>query len=439
MTGARRRMKRHVVIIIQNLPLRLDRRVRNECQALLDAGYDVSVICPKAEVSDPAIGDLEGVRVYSYAAPEAQGRLSSYVVEFMVCWLQAARLTLKVHRYHPFDVIQACNPPDTYWVLGSLWKLRGRRFVFDQHDLCPEVYEARFGRRGMLHRLLLLLEWCTYRAADRVISPNPTYQAIAVQRGKVSVESTAVVMSSPDPVRMKRGAAHPELRGGLQHLVCYIGIMGPQDGVDCLVDAIETFVHDLGRRDTRFALLGYGESLLELQAACTNRGLDPWVTFTGRVDHDTLGRWLSIADLGVTPDPPNDFNDRSTMNKTLEYMAHGIAVVATNLSETRRCAGSAARYVSGRNPLETARAIADLLDDRDARERMGNVGRQRIENDLAWSRQAANYVGIFHQIAPIEGPLPVALPPNNASSQEQLNATRDNPHAVGNDVEVVAS
>lgn len=400
--GARRAdggRRRHVVIVIQNLPLRLDRRVRNECRALVAAGYDVSVICPKEGPGESDRFVLDGASVYSYPAPQGARGLLSYAREFVVCWLHTARLTLRVHREAPFDVLQACNPPDTYWLLGALWKLRGRRFVYDQHDLCPEVYEARFGTRGPAHRALLLLEQCTYRVADRVISPNPEYRQVATDRGRVPHACTTVVMSTPDAGMMKRSAAHAHLRGGHEHLACYVGIMGPQDGVDALLAAVDAYVHVLGRRDTLFALLGFGDSLAELRADCSRRELDRWVRFVGRVDHEELGRWLSTADLGITPDPPNEFNHRSTMNKTLEYMAHEVAVVATDLRETRRCAAEAATYVTGRDPVETARVIGELLDDPARRARMGRVGRRRIENDLAWTHQARAYVSVFDSLS----------------------------------------
>lgn len=385
----------HVAIIIENLPLRLDRRVRHECQALIRAGYAVSVICPKEEPDEPDEHDLDGVRVYSYRAYESTGGVLSYVWEFATCFIHTSWLSLRIHSTRPFDVLQACNPPDTYWLLGALWKLAGRSFVFDQHDLCPEVYEARFGPGGPVHSALLWHERQTYRTADRVISPNPGYREIAHERGGVPPHLTAVVMSTPDPELMRRGEADPTLRRSLTYLVCYVGIMGPQDGVDNLLAAIDVFVHQIGRHDTHFALLGFGDSTDSLRAECTSRGLDPWVTFTGRVDHDEITRWLSTADIGVTPDPPNDFNHRSTMNKTLEYMAHEVPVVAVDLDETRRCAEDAAVYVSGTDRLEAARAISDLLDDSVKRRRMGQRGRARIEGVLAWQLQAKEYVQVF--------------------------------------------
>lgn len=392
---------KHVVIIIQNLPLRLDRRVRHECQALIRAGYAVSVICPKESSQETDQHDLDGVRVYSYRAFESTGGVVSYIWEFATCFIHTAWLSWRVHRARPFDVLQACNPPDTYWLLGAFWKLGGRAFVFDQHDLCPEVYEARFGTGGVVHAALLWHERQTYRVADRVISPNPAYREIAHERGGVPPSRTTVVMSTPDSDLMKRGEEHPELRRSLTHLVCYVGIMGPQDGVDNLLEAIDAFVHQLGRRDTHFALLGFGDSADSLRAECTARELDPWVTFTGRVDHEEIGRWLSTADIGVTPDPPNEFNHRSTMNKTLEYMAHDLSVVAVDLRETRRCAEDAAVYVSGTDPLETARAMSELLDDPDRRQHMGRHGRARIEGALAWQAQARDYLQVFDALTAV--------------------------------------
>lgn len=389
---------RRVLIVVQNIPLRFDRRVRSECRALLDAGYGVTVICPK---EDPAEADKrteDGVIVRSYAPPPATSGLISYVREFAVCWWRTARLAGRAARAEGFDALQACNPPDTFWLLGVWWRLRGRAFIYDQHDLCPEVYEARFGKRGLLYRILLLLERATYRTAHQVICPNPLYQEVAVGRGGVPEDRTTVVMSAPDPGSMVRSEIDPTLRHGHRRLACYVGIMGPQDGVDRLLEAIDHYVHVLGRDDCHFALLGYGDSLEELRHQRDRLGLADHVTFTGRVDQAELGRWLSTADVGVTPDPPCEFNDRSTMNKTLEYMAHGVPVVATDLRETRRCAGPAAEYVPDGEPSVMAKTIASVLDDPARRREMSMAGRVRIERQLAWPVQARAYVAMYDDL-----------------------------------------
>lgn len=386
----------HVLVIIQNLPFRIDRRVRSECRALTDAGYRVSVVCPQENDGEPARFQVDETTVYSYPPPPDSRGVLGYVREFVVCWWRTARAAARVHRDAPFQVIQACNPPDTYWLLALLWRLRrGVRFVYDQHDLCPEVYVAKFGRRDLLYRALLLLERATYRTADHVISTNGSYRQIALERGSVDLSRSSVVLSTPDAGLMRRGDPEPGARDLGKHLVCYVGIMGSQDGVDRLLAAIEHVVKVRGRTDVRFALLGFGDALEELRADCTRRGLDLWVQFTGRVDHAAIGRWLSSADLGVTPDPPSEFNDRSTMNKTLEYMAHELPVVATDLTETRRSAGDAARYVAGSDPAPFGDAILEILDDPDRARAMGLAGRARIEGELAWSRQAETYVRVF--------------------------------------------
>ncbi|MCP2264909.1 glycosyltransferase family 4 protein [Promicromonospora thailandica] len=389
----------HVLVIIQNLPFRIDRRVRSECRALTDAGYRVSVVCPQETPDEPARFQVDEVTVHSYAPPPPSRGAVGYVREFAVCWWRTARAAARVHRTAPFDVIQACNPPDTFWLLALLWRLRrGVRFVYDQHDLCPEVYLAKFGRRDLLYRALLLLERATYRTADHVISTNGSYQEIAQRRGRVDPARSSVVLSTPDADLMRRGDTEPGARDQAKHLVAYVGIMGAQDGVDRLLAAADHVVHERGRTDVRFALLGFGDALDDLRADCTRRGLDPFVTFTGKVDHAAIGRWLSSADLGVTPDPPSEFNDRSTMNKTLEYMAHELPVVASDLTETRRSAGEAARYVPGTDPAALGDAILEVLDDPERARAMGAVGRARIEGELSWRRQAATYVGVFDRL-----------------------------------------
>ena len=395
-----------VLIVVQNLSVPLDRRVWLECQSLVRAGYPVSVICPR-EVGQPAHRTLDGVRIHTYRPPRARSGVVGYLVEFLYCWLRTAVLSLHVHRHEGFDVLQACNPPDTYWLLARLWRVAGKRFVYDQHDLCPEVYEARFGHRGLLHRGLLLLEKATYATADHVISTNESYREMALTRGKVPLERTSVVVSAPDPDRMRRGTPDPALRHGRDHLVCYLGIMGPQDGVDRLLGAIDHLVHDLGRTDTHFALLGFGDCLEDLRDQAHRRGLDEFVTFTGKVGPDEITHWLSSADLGVTPDPKNGFNDRSTMNKTLEYMAFELPVVGFDLKENRRSAGEAGLTVTEDDDAAFARAVAELLDDPERRARMGAIGRRRIEASLRWSVQEPVYVDVFRRVGGLPAPAPV--------------------------------
>jgi glycosyltransferase involved in cell wall biosynthesis len=400
----------HVLIIVQNLPVPLDRRVWLECQALRAAGYEVSVICPKGP-GDPSYAVLDGVHVYKYRPAPATSGVLSYLVEFVYSWLRTALLSVRVARRRRFDAMQACNPPDTYWALARLWKLasRGRvRFVFDHHDLNPEVFRSRFGEpRGVAARAQLgglrWLERRTFRAADHVISTNESYRRVALERGGVPKWRTTVVRSGPDTTRMRRIEPVPALRRGRSQLLVYLGIMGPQDGVDVVLRAADLLIHKLGRDDLHVALLGFGDSYDSLVALTSELSLDQHVTFTGRADLQMISEYLSTADVGLSPDPLNPLNDVSTMNKTMEYMAYGLPVVAFDLTETRVSGGDAAVYVDPSGPAEEAverfaLAVGSVLDDPDRRAAMALAGRERAERVLDWQPQRAAYVGVYDSL-----------------------------------------
>lgn len=402
----------HVLIIVQNLPVPLDRRVWLECRALIAAGYQVSVICPKGP-GDAAYELLDGVHLYKYAPPPQADGVLGYAWEFLYCWVRTALLSVKVRRRQRFHVIQACNPPDTYWALALLWRLGGVKFLFDHHDLNPEVFLSRFGEptgfAGKLQlRILRWLERRTFRTADRVTSTNTSYQRIALERGGVPREHTAVVRSGPDTSVMRPVEGVAELRRGGEHLVAYLGIMGPQDGVDGVLEVAKRVVKDRGRTDVRFALLGFGDCLEDLKKQCTALELDDYVEFTGRVGPEQITRYLSTASAGLGPDPLNPLNDVSTMNKTMEYMAYAVPVVSYRLTETVVSAADCAVYVEPGDVDGLAEALLDLLDDAERRGELGAAGRRRCERELDWRPQAENYIATFDGLLGFEskGPFP---------------------------------
>lgn len=397
----------HVLIIVQNLPVPLDRRVWMECRALRSAGFDVSVICPKGP-GDAALEILEGVHIHRYRPAPAVSGLFGYVLEFIYAWVRTAVLSVEVWHRRRFDAIQACNPPDTYWALALLYRPAGVRFVFDQHDLCPEVFTSRFeGRGGVQLMGLRALERGAYRAADHVVTVNGSYRDVVTGRGRRRPEDVTIVRSGPDPERMRRGEPSPTLREGRKHLCCYLGVMGPQDGVDLLIRAIDVYVHELGRDDCQFALLGFGDCLDDLRQLASDLGVEPWVTFTGRADDRMITQYLSTADIGLDPDPLNALNDVSTMNKVLEYMAFELPVVTFDLRETRVSAGDAAVYVQPNDVAAFTKAIAALLDDPERRHESGALGRRRIEDELGWHHQAGHYVGVYDRLLRPERPVGV--------------------------------
>ena len=387
-----------VLILVENVPVLRDRRVWQDCRALVAAGYRVSVISPMG-AGEPRVEYLEEVALYRYPAPpEASGTIG-FFYEFAYSWVRTLVLSLKVLRREGFDVIQACNPPDTFFALAWLYKPLKKRFVYDQHDLAPETYESRFDQpsRALLWGLRLL-ERLTYRTADRVIATNASYREVALARGGKAPEDVVVVRNGPDPQRMRRGPSRSELRDGRRYLCCYLGMMGPQDGVDLLVRAVDVLVHEMGRQDVSFALLGEGDSHEQVRQLVHELDLEDCVTMPGFVVDDQLRAYLSTADVGLCPEPRNPLNEVSTLVKVMEYMAFELPVVAFDLKETRLSAGDAAVYVTPNETKEFAAAIAALLDDPDRRAAMGRAGRRRVEEVLAWPHQAPVYVAVFDQL-----------------------------------------
>ena len=417
MTGSRR-----VLIIVQNLPVPFDRRVWLECRTLRDAGYDVTVICPRGKDTG-AFQVIDGVTIHAYRPYAPGGSAMGFVVEYAYSFLATLRLALKARRRGRFDVIQACNPPDIFWPLARWFRMRdGSRFVFDHHDLCPELFESRFPQGSRLAlKGLKLLERATFRSADRVTSTNESYRRIAMRRGGKAPEDVSVVRTGPDPEVMKPAAPVPSERRGHDHLVAYLGVMGPQDGVDVVLAAADHIVHTLGRTDISFTLMGGGDCHADLVAERDRLGLQDHVELPGRVPDAYVADVLSTADVGLSPDPLNPLNDVSTMNKTMEYMAFGLPVVAFDLVETRVSAGDAAVYADpASGPQGFAEALVGLLDDQESLVLMGKLGRERVEAQLAWKHQAPSYLAVFDELTGRTAPsssTPAAATPGRSSAR----------------------
>ena len=388
-----------VLIIVQNLPVPFDRRVWLECQALVANGYEVAVVCPKGK-GDSAYQLVDSVQLYKYRPYAPGGSKLGFIMEYGYSFAATAWLTLKARRSGRFAVIQACNPPDIFWPIAQALRVIDRtRFVFDHHDLCPELYESRFPDGPKLpYKALRALERRTHRTADHVISTNGSYQSIAVNRSGKSPADVTVVRTGPDPQRLQRGSADPELRRGRRYLAAYIGVMGPQDGVDIIVRAAAIVVHELHRDDIAFTLIGSGDCFDDLVALRDQLGLAGHVEFTGRVPDELVARIMSTADLGLSPDPKNPLNDVSTMNKTMEYMAFELPVVAFDLHETRVSAGDAAVYAKPNDVADYAAAIVKLVDDEPRRSLLGKLGRARVEQELAWSHQVRAYLDVYRRL-----------------------------------------
>jgi len=375
------------LILVENLSVPFDRRVWQESTTLRDAGWDVHVICPQGTKRDrESYVEIEGVKIHRYPLTAATGGPRGYVKEYGSALWHTFRLARRIERQvGRIDVVHACNPPDLLYLVARMLKRRGARFVFDQHDLCPELYLSRFAGRGedFLYRMVCRLERATYRAADVVIATNESYREAAVTRGNMPEDKVFVVRSAPVIERFQQVPPEPELKKGKPHLLCYLGVMGPQDGVDYALRSLALLREQ--REDWHAVFVGAGDTFDDMVALSTKLGLDDLVEFTGRIPDGDLVRYLSTADVCLSPDPYNPLNDVSTMNKVMEYMAMSRPMVSFELREARVSAGEAALYAPANDEAEFARLTARLLDDPSERERMGKLGKERVEGPLAWS------------------------------------------------------
>jgi glycosyltransferase involved in cell wall biosynthesis len=388
---------RKVLMIVENLPVPFDRRVWQEARALRDAGAEVSIICPTGKGAEELEETLEGIHVYRHGLPvEAKGA-SEFLFEYGAALWHETRLAWKILFRHGFETIHACNPPDLIFLVALPFKLLGKRFIFDHHDINPELYEAKFGKRGRLWQLLRLLEWITFKCADVVISTNESYRRIALTRGRKHESDVFVVRSGPDLTRLKTDCPDPGLKKGRKFLVGYVGVMGEQEGIDLLLRSVKHLVREQGRQDIQFVLVGGGPQLENLKEYCQSLGLNDYVTFIGRVPDDMLFTVLSTADVCVNPDRVNPMNDKSTMNKILEYMAFGKPIVQFDVTEGRFSADTASLYARPDDPIDFADKIEWLLGDPERRKVMGDFGRDRLQRELAWSYQVPNLIAAYQR------------------------------------------
>ena len=399
-------MTRKVLVIVENLPVPFDRRVWQEATTLREHCYEVSIICPTGKGYEAREEVLEGINIYRHPLPlEAHGALG-YLFEYGAALFHEFRLAFKVLRKHGFDAIHACNPPDLIFLVGGFFKLLyGKKFLFDHHDINPELYEAKFNRRDFFYKLLVGAEKLTFKTADVVISTNESYKKIAVERGGKSPDRVFIVRSGPSLKRLKIVPPVESLKKGKKFLVGYVGVMGQQEGIPYLLKAAKIIKEQFGRSDVHYGLVGGGPELELLKAQAIEMGLGDDVTFTGRVPDADLLAMLNTADVCVNPDEHNPMNDKSTMNKIMEYMALGKPIVQFDLFEGRCSAQEASVYAKPNDAEDMARHILALLDDPERRAHMGEFGRNRVENDLQWPHEVpkllAAYETLFTGQAPV--------------------------------------
>ena len=383
-----------VLIIVENLPVPLDRRVWQECTALKDAGYKVLVICPQMKGYVKADEEIDGIQIYRHKiALEGRGILAFFAEYLTALWGETT-LAWKAYRKHRFKIIHMCNPPDLMFLVAWPFKLLGVRVIFDVHDLWPEMFEAKFNKKNLMYWCVRLAQRLNYACANVVLATNETNRQAALTNGKKSPQSIFLVRTAPK-IPDTTLPADLSLKKGRQYLVGYVGVMGSADGVGLLLEAAHYVVHHLGRRDVQFLLMGDGPEYNDLLKMREKLGLVDYVDMPGWAYNDFLFKALKTIDLGVTCDIPNAYNHSCTMNKVLEYMAFSKAQVSFDLKETRASALEAGAYVSDVSPDKLAEAIVNLLDDSVRRERMGKIGYNRLHNELNWQRSVNELLAAY--------------------------------------------
>jgi glycosyltransferase involved in cell wall biosynthesis len=390
--------EKKVLIIVENLPVPFDGRVWKEACALRQAGYQVTVLCPKGKGYERRYEYLNGVHIYRHPIPKEGNTPTGYVWEYSVALFWEVLYSWWIYFRRGFHVIQGCNPPDDIFLVALPFKVLGVRYIFDHHDINPELYFSKYEKQDALYKILFWLEKLTFRFSDVVLSTNDSYKEIAVSRGGLSADDVFVVRNGPDLETFKPVAPDPALKHGKKFLVGYVGTMSIQEGLDILVNVAE-HIRDSGRSDVHFTCVGGGPGLAQLRKMVQEKDLGDTVTFTGRVSDGELLRILSTADVCVNPDKPCEMNNLSTMIKIMEYMALGKPIVQFELKEGRFSAQEASLYSNNGNPVvDFTDKILWLLDRPQERARMGEFGQKRVRDQLAWQYSVDNLLAAYARV-----------------------------------------
>lgn len=387
---------KHILIVIENLPVPFDRRVWQEASTLMENGAKVSVICPKMKGYTKSFETINGIDIYRHSLPlEAKGA-SGYLLEYTMALFWEFVLSAKVYYKKRFHVIQGCNPPDLIFIVALFYKLFGVKYVFDHHDINPELYIAKYNKKGLFYKFLGLAERLTFATANYSIATNESYKEIAIRRGKMTENKVQVVRSGPKLNRLKLSEGNQLYKKGRTYLVGYVGVIGEQEGLDLLLESAKNIIAK--RSDVQFAIVGGGTELEKIREQAASMNLNDYVDFYGRVDDEKLVDVLNTADVCVNPDRPTEMNNLSTMNKIMEYMALKKPIVQFDLKEGRLSALEASLYADNTSTSDFADKICWLLDRPDERKKMGEFGYARVVNELSWNHESKKLVNFYKNV-----------------------------------------
>jgi glycosyltransferase involved in cell wall biosynthesis len=389
---------KHILFIVENTSLPYDVRVWSEILALKAQGYQVSAICPTSERAAETIVQIEGIEIYRHPRPIEARKKMGFMFEYVNAFFWELLLSLFVFFKKPFQIIHAANPPDHIFIIALLFRLLGTRFIFDHHDITPENYLAKFGKKDFLYKLLIVMEKLTFIASDIVISTNESYRNIAITRGKKDPKDVFVVRNGPDLSKVVFMPPRAELREGFDYLVAYLGTIGSQEDIDVLLRIVKYIVFDKEVRNIKFIIIGTGPELKKMVSLAHELNVAEYVTFTGFIPYRKVYEILATADICVNPEYRNEFTDKSTMIKIMDYMTFGRPIVQFETKEGRITAGESSLYVTDNDPIPFAESILQLLKDQEKRSLMGQIGRNRIHSMLHWGKQQPNLLRAYEHL-----------------------------------------
>ena len=383
---------KHILIIIENLPAPFDRRVWQEATTLKENGAKVTIICPKMKGYNKRYEIIDDIEIFRHPLREGKGVLG-YLVEYTQAIFWEFLLSWRIFFKNRFHIIHGCNPPDLIFLTALFFKPFGVKYIFDHHDINPELYISKFEKKGFFYNLMVLFEKLTFKTAKYSIATNESYKKIAIERGKMKPEDVQVVRSGPKLDRLKLMQPTEELKKGKRYLIGYIGVIGEQEGLDLLLESAKYILSK--RSDVHFAIVGGGTHLDEIKNLTSQMNLSNSFDYYGRVDDETMLKVLNTADVCVNPDKPTAMNDLSTMNKIMEYMALKKPIVQYTLKEGNFSAGNASLYAKNTDPLDFGDKIMYLLDHENERKKMGEFGYNRVINELSWDYESQNLINIY--------------------------------------------
>lgn len=387
---------KHILIVVENLPLPFDRRVWQEANTLTEAGAKVSVICPQMKGYTKSFECLNGIDIYRHPLPVEGSGAMGYLVEYSTALFWEFTLAWKIFFKKRFHVIQGCNPPDLIFIVALFFKLFGVKYVFDHHDINPELYIAKYDKKGFFYNCMVWAEKLTFKVANYSMATNESYKMIAINRGRMPEEKVTIIRSGPKLDRLRLTEGNQVYKKGRKFLIGYVGVIGEQEGIDLLLESARYIIGK--RQDVQFAIVGGGTELNKLIDLTKSLGLENYVDFYGRVNDDVLIDVLNTADLCVNPDKPTEMNNLSTMNKIMEYMALKKPIVQYDLKEGRFSAQEASLYADNTNTSDFGDKIIWLLDNPEERKKMGEFGYARVLNELSWEYESKKLINFYNKV-----------------------------------------